>query len=293
MSMLLHRRGLLAASAASLACSLLPRRVQAAASADRIVVAGGAITEIVYALGEEKRLVGVDTTSMYPAAAGKLPQVGYFRSLSAEGILSLNPSLLLASEQAGPASTMDKLRAVKLPVVLVPESMVAAEVPEKFRIIGRALDCSVQADRLADGLSADLARLEAAVANIKRKPRVLFLLSVTDGRLLAAGHTTAADTMIRLAGGRNAIEEYGGYKPVSAEAALAANPDMLLLSNQGLETLGGTKGLAELPQLRALKAAREGKVAALDMLYLLGMGPRIAAAGRELARALHGAAIPV
>ena len=286
-----HRRGLLAASAAGLACGLLPRLSRAAAT-DRVVVAGGAITEIVYALGEEKRLVGVDTTSMYPAAAGKLPQIGYFRSLSAEGILSLNPSLLLASEQAGPAAVMKKLKAVKLPMVLVPETMVAAEVPDKFRIIGRALEKQAEGIRLADALTAELAKLEKAVANVKAKPRVLFLLSVTDGRLLAAGHTTAADSMIRLAGGRNAIEGYGGYKPVSAEAAMAAEPDMLLLSSQGLESLGGVKGLADLPQLRALKAAREGKVAALDMLYLLGMGPRIAAAGRELARAFHGADIP-
>ena len=89
----------------------------------RIVSIGGAITEILYALGLEDRLAGVDTTSLYPAAALRdKPNVGYMRQLSAEGVLGLNPSLVLAVQGSGPKETMDVLEAAKVPLVLVPET---------------------------------------------------------------------------------------------------------------------------------------------------------------------------
>jgi iron complex transport system substrate-binding protein len=114
----LRRRELLAAFGA-----LMIPRVLRAADAARLVVAGGALTEIVVALGAGSHIVGVDTTSLYPATlAERLPKIGYLRTLSAEGILSLNPSMLVVSDQAGPPGVLDQLRAVKLSLAIVPET---------------------------------------------------------------------------------------------------------------------------------------------------------------------------
>lgn len=290
----MRRRDFLAAGAAAFALPALLHPATAVAKApQRLVVAGGAITEMVYRLGAEADLVGVDTTSLYPDATFKLPKIGYFRQLSAEGILSLDPSLLLLSDQAGPPSTVDKLRHVRVPMVVIPETLAVEHVPQKMRLVAEALGRKAEGEKQAALLQAEIDALNAAVAKLERQPRVLFLMSITDGRLLAGGAATAAETMIRFAGGRNAIIGSNGYKPVSAEAAVAADPDVILISDQSLEAVGGLAGLRSLPQMQALRAISENRVVTLEMLYLLGLGPRVARAGRDLAAALHpGADLP-
>src|SRR5262245_11819479 len=113
----------------------------------RIVEIGGAITEIFYALGLEDRLAGVDSTSLYPAAALRdKANVGYMRQLSAEGVLGLNPSLVLAMQGSGPKETMDVLEAAKVPLVLVPETFSEDGLIEKIRLVGHALDADARAE---------------------------------------------------------------------------------------------------------------------------------------------------
>jgi len=100
-------------------------------NASRIVSIGGAITEILYAIGFEDRLAGVDATSLYPSAALRnKANVGYMRQLSPEGVLGLNPSLVLAMQGSGPKETMDVLEAAKVPLVLVPETFSEAGLLE-------------------------------------------------------------------------------------------------------------------------------------------------------------------
>lgn len=290
---MMRRRDFLVGGAAAFALPALLRPAPAVAKSQRLVVAGGAITEMVYRLGAEAELVGVDTTSLYPDATFKLPKIGYFRQLSAEGILSLDPSLLLLSDQAGPPSTVDKLRHVRLPMTVIPETLAVEHVPQKMRLVAEAIGRKTEGEKQAALLLAEIDALGAAVAKLERQPRVLFLMSITDGRLLAGGAATAAETMIRFAGGRNAIIGSNGYKPISAEAALAADPDVILISDQSLEAVGGLAGLRSLLQVRALRAITENRVVTLEMLYLLGLGPRVARAGRDLAAALHpGADLP-
>lgn len=286
------RRQLLLAGAALAAA---PRLSAAATVAGRIVVAGGALTEIVVALGAAARLAGVDTTSLYPpAVVGPLPKIGYFRSLGAEGILSLDPAMLIASDQAGPPATIAQLRSVGLPVVLVPEPQSADAVPDKIRAVARALEKPADGATMADSVATDLATMRKAVAALADRPRVLFVMSTSSGRIMAAGRDTAADLMIQLAGGRNAIRGFAGYKPLTPEAALADDPDIVLLPQHSFDALGGKAGvLRTLPALTQTAAARSGRLHALDMLYLLGLGPRIAHAARDLAMLFHpGAVLP-
>src|SRR4051812_14302419 len=158
----------------------------------RIVSIGGAITEILYALGLEDRIAGVDTTSVYPAAAMRdKPNVGYMRQLSAEGILGLNPLLIFAMQGSGPKETMDVLDAAKVPLVLVPETFSEQGLIDKIRLVGHAMGADARAACLTNAVSHDLTELRDLRARVTRPVRVMFVMSLLNGRAMAAGRNTA------------------------------------------------------------------------------------------------------
>ncbi len=260
---------------------------QAADPALRVVSVGGAITETIYALGAEGGLVGVDTSSLYPSAATKLPQVGYARTLSAEGVLSLRPTLLLLTSEAGPPAVLRQLKEAGVPTVTIPAGHGVTEAADKVRKVAAALGQDGLGEKLATQLLDEARAVSDKIAALKTKPRVLFLYARSGGTLNVAGADTAADAMIAAAGGVNAVTGYTGYKPLTAEAAVAAAPDVILVTTTGLESLGGADKLFALPALAPTPAARSHRVAAMDDLLLLGFGPRTGQALRELATALH------
>lgn len=279
------RRALLPLLAALLALPLQ-------AAAPRIVSAGGTATEIVYALGAEAGLVGVDTTSLYPADAQKLPNIGYVRALSAEGILALTPSLLIASPEAGPPPILGQIKTAGIPVLPLADGFSEAAVLTRIAQIGAALGKTEEAGKLQAAVRRDLATARAAVAPLADKPKVLFVLSAQRG-LVAAGDDTAAAVMIELAGGRNAVSGYTGYKPVTPEAAFAAAPDIILTGSHVIDALGGVDVLRNHPDLIGTPAARDGRIIVRDAMFMLGFGPRLGAAVLDLAQALHpGVTLP-
>ena len=194
----------------------------------RIVSIGGAITEILYALGFEDRLAGVDATSLYPAAALRdKPNVGYMRQLSAEGVLGLNPSLVLAVQGSGPKETIEVLEAAKVPLVLVPETFSEAG-PARQDQAGRPRHGrDARAECLTQAVADDLAQLRDLRGKVTKPVRVMFVMSLLNGRAMAAGKT-AANEIIQLAGAVNAIDGYDGYKIINDEAIIAAKPDVVL-----------------------------------------------------------------
>lgn len=254
----------------------------------RVVSVGGAVTEIVYALGAQERLVAVDTTSQYPPRALKtLPNVGYMRALSAEGILSLRPTLILAMEDAGPPAQIKLLRAAGVPLVIVPKDPTPHGVVSKFALVGKALGQSGRAARLAAAFKRDMAALAAAIEGAKARPRVIFVLSIGRGAPLAAGRETAAEGIIALAGGVNAVAGYDLYKPITPESAVEARPDVILVTRRTAQLLGGTGKILARADLRNTPAGRNKRIIAMNGLFLLGFGPRTPAAVRALAAKLH------
>ncbi len=259
----------------------------------RVIVIGGALTEIVYLLGAEGTVVGVDTTSQYPPDALKrLPNVGYMRALSAEGVLSLKPTLVVAEGESGPRAALAQLKSAGAAVVLLRKGASPEGVTYKMRALERLLGREAEGEKLASAYAADMAALAAAITKAERRPKVVFLLSASRG-LLAAGQDTAADRVIALAGGVNAIQGYAGYKPLSAEAVIAGKPDVILATEHGLAQLGGAERLLERPELAETPAGRERRVIALNALLMLGFGPRTPMGVRFLAEKLHpGLALP-
>jgi len=253
----------------------------------RIVSIGGAITEILYALGLQDRIVGVDTTSLYPPKAlGEKPNVGYMRQLSAEGVLGLNPQLILAIEGAGPNETLDVLDAAKIPFVSFPETYTEQGLIEKIKLVAHAMDADARGACLTAAVSGDLAELKRLRDNVKQPARVMFVMSFLNGRAMVAGHKTAANEIIKLAGGINAVDGFDGYKPINDDAIVAAKPDVILTMQRGREQLDAQTVFAN-PSFALTPAAAKKSFVAMDGLYLLGFGPRTAAAARDLALSLY------
>jgi iron complex transport system substrate-binding protein len=257
--------------------------------ASRIVSVGGAVTEILYALGLKDRIVAIDTTSLFPADALKTkPNVGYMRALSAEGVLGLNPSLVLAIEGAGPPPTISVLEAATVPLVRVPDHYTGEGILDKIAMIADVAGAPDQGKCIAKSVKADLDALSTLREKVTQPKKVMFVLSMQGGKAMVAGRNTAADGIIKLAGGVNAIDAYEGYKQIADEAVIAAAPDTVLVM-QGQQVPLDAKGVFAHAAFAPTPAAAKQSFVAMDGLYLLGFGPRTAKAARDLASSLYPA----
>lgn len=287
-------RHLLAATLAAFTSPILAAEPAPLPDASRLVAIGGSLLEIVYALGEQDKLVGRDSTGLYPPEAAALPDVGYMRALSPEGVLSVNPSALIVVEGSGPPEALDVLSKGSLPYVTVPDSYSHEGVLTKVRYVGAALGVPDKAEKLATELDQQLTAAEdltTAIPDAERK-RVLFIISVKDGKIRAAGSGTAADGIIGLAGGINPLHDMNGYQTLTDEALLAANPDLILTMKNGGPGGDFTDELKANPVLAQSAAIRDGKLVNIDASFLLGFGPRTPAAILELATDLYGDRLP-
>ena len=259
------------------------------ADSSRLVSIGGSLTEIIYALGEEGRLVARDQTALFPPAVAELPDVGYMRQLAPEGVLSVSPTALLVVEGSGPPEALEVLASAGVEYQTVPESFSHAGILLKVRAVGQALGVSDKAEALATSLDADLTALDQRATAISDRKRVLFVLSTEGGKIQASGTGTAADGIIALAGGVNAIDDYSGYKALTEEAIIEAAPDVILMMDRGGDHGATDAELLGNPAIALTPAGKAGAILRYEGSYLLGFGPRAAAAATELANALYGA----
>lgn len=292
-----HQRRQLLGGAAALASLSIGWGGDARAAGQRIVSVGGALTETLFALGAQADLVGVDTTSLYPEAAKKLPSVGYQRTLSAEGVLSLAPTLLVATEDVGPPAVLRQIEAARIPVYVLDAGHsfegLLSRTQRLADLAGRSAAGSALNERLRGEWQAARARVAAlAPKDTTQSPRVLFLMVQSQNQMRAAGSGTGADALIAYAGARNAFVAVEGYKPLSPEAAVAAAPDIIVTTDHGLATAGGAAGLLRAPGLAQTPAGRAQRVVSIEILLALGFGPRLPLAVTTLAEALYTPSAP-
>lgn len=254
----------------------------------RIAAIGGSITEIVFALGEQDRLIARDTTSVFPPEALELPDVGYMRQLSPEGVLSVNPGGILALEGSGPKETIDVLKKASVPYIEVPETFDREGIIRKIEVVGKALGVGQKADALAAEVGTKIDEAKALTGNVKERKRVLFILSAQGGKIMASGADTAANGIIELAGAVNAIEGYSGYKQLTEEAIVDARPDVILMMGQIGGHQSGDDEVLGNPIIATTPAGKARRVVRMDGAYMLGFGPRTADAVRDVAVALYG-----
>lgn len=249
----------------------------------RMVSAGGAVTEILYALNAGKQVVGSDISSIWPEDVLHLPRIGYLRMLSAEGILALHPDLLVTTPEAGPNAALEHLRAAHVRIETIPGGFTADAVEKKISGVADAIHQPEQGRKLIERFKSDWQQTRMTVDHLSGRPRVLFILAHTGGSPMVAGRNTAADAMIDLARGVNAASALEGYKPLTAEAALSANPDVILVTDEGVKELGGIESLWANNAIKLTSAGKHQRAVSMDSLYLLGFGPRLPSAVRELA----------
>jgi len=254
----------------------------------RIVCAGGAVTETVFALGMGGNVVATDMSSTFPEQARKLPQIGYWRTLAAEGVLSMKPTLVIIPTEAGPPNVIEQLQASGVPVLVVPSEYSAEGAREKIRRVAQALGKDKEGMALIAQLDADLATAKQLVSRSTSRPRVMSVYARSAKTMLISGKKTSSYEMVQLAGGINAVTEFEGTKPVTAEAVVGIAPEVLLMTTHGAESLGGeVQALSAIPGMELTPAGKAKRVVTVDDLALLGFGPRMGKALIELTRELH------
>ena len=256
----------------------------ATAEAVRLVSVGGALTQIVLAIGAGDQLVGVDTTSRLPDGIA-LPNVGYARALSAEGLLSLRPTRVLATAEAGPAHALQRLEQAGVALHRFGQDLTPQGLQDRILRVGQVCEQPEAAAALAQRVDAEFRAL-LAQRPLERAPRVVFLLGHTPQQIMVSGRDTVAHAMLQFAGAINPLaESFAGYRPLTPEAIVMARPDILLITRQGLEAQGGEQAITSHSALARSPAARAGRIVALDALDLLGFGPETPAMLRQLRNA--------
>ncbi|MDF1893535.1 MULTISPECIES: heme/hemin ABC transporter substrate-binding protein [Rahnella] len=237
-------------------------------AAEKLVSIGGDVTEIVYALGAGDEMVARDSTSLRPQAVLKLPDVGYMRQLNTEGILSMRPSMVLSSELAEPSLVLQQLAQNGVKVIRVPGTASVDTVPKKIEVIADALNRQAEGAKLIATYRSQLDAIHHDALPVK----ILFVMSHGGMSSMAAGQNTAADAMITSVGAKNAMQGFSRYRPLSQEGVIASAPDILLLTSDGVKTLGGMDQVWKLPGVAMTPAGKNKRVLVLDDMSLLGFG---------------------
>lgn len=257
-----------------------------AMAASRIIAIGGDITEILYAIGAETRVIAVDATSQFPPEALKEKKnIGYMRALSTEGVLSVNGDLIIASDRTGPPEVVKALKSAPVKYIEISDDFSPASVANKTRVVARAVGFDAEGDNLAARIERDFAALAELRKQIGKPARVLFVLNVVNGRVMVGGSQSSADAILRLAGAENAAAAVNGYKPISDEALVEIRPDAIVsMSRSGNHDSGQ---ITSIKGLSASPAVKSKRIIQMDGLYLLGFGPRAPAAALDLMRRLY------
>jgi iron complex transport system substrate-binding protein len=255
----------------------------------RIVPLNGDLAEIVFALGLGAEVAGVDTSATYPAEAAAKPKIGYQRQLSAEGILSLRPTIALGTAEAGPPEVIDQIRKAGVRVEILPTPTTVDAIPQRIRDVAEKLGVADVGRTIADRTRSELTAAKASIPTGAAKPRVAFLYLRGATTAMLGGVGTRADAMITAAGATDAGTEAGvqGYKPITSEALVTAEPDVILLLDGGIQSVGGVDGVLKIPGVAQTPAGAARRVVSLDDQYLLGLGPRAGGALKDLIAKLY------
>ena len=258
-----------------------------AMDSSRITAAGGSITEIIYFLEQESRIIAVDVTSNYPKSAMNFPSIGYVRALSAEGVLSLDPTLIIGENDMGPPSVIDQINRTNVETRVLPEIHSASGIIQKIECVGQMIGMTKnEIDFHNNKLLKQVSQLENSTSDAEGK-KIIYILSMQSGSPLIAGSNTSGDGLISLAGGINPLSSFEGWKPVGTESIIQAEPDLIIISERGLKGFGTIEELSNHPALYLTPAAQNNNILALDGMASLGFGPRTIDTALQIAKILN------
>ena len=259
-----------------------------AGDSSRVVAAGGSIAEMLYSLGAGNLLVAVDSTASYLPETVSLPSVGYVRNLSAEGILALKPSLILGEHDMGPAEVLNQISSVEVEVKRIDERHSTQGIIDKFVCIARILGKEDAAQDILRGQLAEVVTsLEKATEASADLPRAALVLNFVDNQPIVAGANTSGDGLLRMAGAQNIFSDIEGWKPLSRELLIAANPEHLVVTERALKSIGGLEGMLSDPLLASTDALSDDNVHAYGGMSLLGFGLQTLEVALSLKKAIE------
>ena len=255
----------------------------------RIVSIGTAVTETIYALGAGGRVIAVDNASgEYIKESSELPKVGARNQLSAEGILSLKPSLVILTSDSQPQTAIDQLKTAGITVITLPADYNVEAVKAKVNTIAQALGASEKGETLANSIESEMQTVTKTLEKAESKPKVLFVgRGPNMPNATMSGTGTTIDEMIKLAGGTNPMADFQGFREMTDEAVGNAAPDVILMTEKSFERSGGVDGVLKFPGVALTPAGKNRRVVAVSDMYFQGFGPGVGRAVRELAAKFH------
>ena len=252
----------------------------------RIVIAGGALTEIVFALGAGDQVIGVDKTSSFPEQVKQLPQIGYWKLLNIEGILSLKPSLFITLIDVEPENIINQVNQSKVDVLALKRVPGTIDLLyENINKIAVKLDKQKEGQALINQIRTNLADLETKIATHPQKTKVLALMSM-GGTNSVAGKNTTIDALITIAGGEN-LANHNSFKSYTAESLITLNPEVIILNKHSIVQLGGLDKVNTIPGITETAAFKNNRITIIDDSYLFGIGPRVDEAAKILFQSFY------
>lgn len=248
-----------------------------ATAQQRIVSLNGTLSEMICALGLESKLVGVDVTSTYPQSLQSKPKVGHNRNISAENVMALKPDLVVGINGEFNNNVMEQLKAAGIKLGLYQLEYSTEGTKKLLKNLGEDLQEQQKAAALSTSFDQQIAALK--IAPVGRK--VLFVYARGVGALSVCGQHTSIDRMIRLAGAQNAVS-FDDFKPLTAESLVTADPDVIVLFDSGLKSVGGVDGFLKVPGVNLTKAGKGRKIVTMDGSLMSGFGLRLPQAIQEL-----------
>ena len=242
----------------------------------RIIVLNDAIAEIVISLGFLKNIIGRDATTTLEILK-PIAKVSSGHDVSAESVLALSPTLVIGDTRSGPPEAIQQLRGAGLAILLAPEVWQLKEIAPRITLIAKALGVVESGEKLLDETQSKIDQALAQATAKKINPRVAFLyVRGTASVFLLGGEGSGADEMIQSAGGIDVGTDLGlaSFTPLTTEAIVKANPDIIIVLTLGLKSVGGLDGLLELPGIAQTPAAKTRSVISIDDDLLFSFGPR-------------------
>jgi iron complex transport system substrate-binding protein len=255
---------------------------------DRIVCVSKQLTELLFALHQGGKIVGLDLTSSYPEETKKITKVGYHRHLNAEGIISLEPSVVIHQNDVAPVEVMKQVQEVGIPVRVYPPAATLDSTKLLIRMLGKEFGADTAAERMVAKLDADLQKADSIVKTYAAKPKVLIIhFGQQRNQYFVMGTRGTADAMLKLAGGINAADT-SSFRDLSAEVIAREQPDVILATDFGWDRLGGSmEKFKTLPGISLTPAAKNGKIFRVEEHDLVYFGPRTGENIIRMAELIH------
>ncbi len=242
----------------------------------RIITLGTVITETTDALGFGKSIVATDVTSEYPAYVKQLPKVSRNRAVSVEGLMQFSPDLVLALEGDISKTVVLQLKKAGIKLVTIQQEYSVKGAEKMIRTVANALEVPAKGEELIKISNEKVQQaLQKVKANNKKSQKVLFVYARGAGNMTIAGKGTNIDAMIELAGGKNAVQEFASFKPYSTEALIKANPDVILLFDFGVSSLGGSESILKMPGVALTNAGKNKKIVSVNGPLMVGFSSRL------------------